>query len=215
MWCGQLPDAPAATRAVGGLHRTSGARQLREPDHPSCRRTQLRAPRQGWTPARHGPCPPVQPTPRGDAAGVTQAPLRCFILWWPSPASRSSSSRRSGRSTLTPARSATPSRQRRTTSPVDQQPRSQIRSLNALAESFLASRKGECLDQHPWPTRTAARHATVEYIAWYNGTRLHGALGYMTPDESETATDEEPSSRSPDRATSPVRQAGQPQSVRG
>jgi putative transposase len=62
---------------------------------------------------------------------------------------------------------------------------------NALAESFFASLKGECLDQQPWPTRAAARRAIVEYIAWYNGTRLHSALGYKTPDEFETATDEE------------------------
>jgi transposase InsO family protein len=62
---------------------------------------------------------------------------------------------------------------------------------NALAESFFASLKGECLDQQPWPTRAAARRATVEYIAWFNGTRLHSALGYMTPDEFETATNEE------------------------
>jgi len=62
---------------------------------------------------------------------------------------------------------------------------------NALAESFFASLKGECLDQQPWPTRTAARGATVEYIAWYNGTRLHSALGYRTPDEFETATRKE------------------------
>jgi putative transposase len=59
---------------------------------------------------------------------------------------------------------------------------------NALAESFFASLKGECLGAQPWPTPAAARRATVEYLAWYNGTRLHSALGSMTPDEFETAT---------------------------
>ena len=62
---------------------------------------------------------------------------------------------------------------------------------NALAESFFASLKGECLDHQAWPTRARARRAIVEYIAWYNGTRLHSALGYQTPDEFEHATDEE------------------------
>jgi transposase InsO family protein len=62
---------------------------------------------------------------------------------------------------------------------------------NALAESFFASLKGECLDLQPWPTRAAARRATVDYIAWYNGTRLHSALGYQTPNEFEATTDEE------------------------
>jgi putative transposase len=59
---------------------------------------------------------------------------------------------------------------------------------NALAESFFASLKCECLDLQPWPTRAAARRATVDYIAWYNGTRLHSALGYQTPDEFESTT---------------------------
>jgi putative transposase len=62
---------------------------------------------------------------------------------------------------------------------------------NALAESFFASLKGEYLDRQPWPTRAAARRATVEYIAWFNGTRLHSALGYQTPDEFESITRKE------------------------
>jgi len=66
---------------------------------------------------------------------------------------------------------------------------------NALAESFFASLKGECLGRQPWPTRAAARRATVEYIGWFNGTRLHSALGYLTPDEFETTNREEEQSK--------------------
>jgi transposase InsO family protein len=66
---------------------------------------------------------------------------------------------------------------------------------NALAESFFASLKGECLDLQPWPTRAGARRATVDYLAWYNGTRLHSALGYQTPDEYESTTPKEVTAR--------------------
>jgi putative transposase len=56
---------------------------------------------------------------------------------------------------------------------------------NALSESFFASFKGELTDTQAWPTRVMARRAIVEYIAWYNGTRLHSTLGYKTPAEFE------------------------------
>jgi transposase InsO family protein len=61
---------------------------------------------------------------------------------------------------------------------------------NALAESFFAALKGECLNQHSWPTRAAARRAIVDYIAWFNGSRLHSSLGYLTPNEYETSPGE-------------------------
>jgi putative transposase len=35
------------------------------------------------------------------------------------------------------------------------------------------------------PTRAMARRAVVEYIGWYNGTRLHSTLGYRSPAEYE------------------------------
>jgi len=56
---------------------------------------------------------------------------------------------------------------------------------NALSESFFASLKGELIDLQPWPTQDMARRAIVEYIAWYNGTRLHSTLGYRSPAEFE------------------------------
>jgi transposase InsO family protein len=56
---------------------------------------------------------------------------------------------------------------------------------NALAESFFSSLKGELIDTQAWPTRAGARRAIVEYIACYNGTRLHSTLGYRTPAEFE------------------------------
>jgi transposase InsO family protein len=56
---------------------------------------------------------------------------------------------------------------------------------NALSESFFASLKGELTDTRPWPTRAAATRAVVEYIGWYNGTRLHSTLGYRSPAEFE------------------------------
>ncbi|HEV2243411.1 MAG TPA: IS3 family transposase [Streptosporangiaceae bacterium] len=56
---------------------------------------------------------------------------------------------------------------------------------NALSESFFASLKGELTATRPWPTRAAASRAIVEYIGWYNGTRLHSTLGYRSPAEFE------------------------------
>jgi transposase InsO family protein len=56
---------------------------------------------------------------------------------------------------------------------------------NALSESFFASIKGELIDLQAWPAKAMARRAIVEYIAWYNGTRLHSTLGYRSPAEFE------------------------------
>jgi len=48
-------------------------------------------------------------------------------------------------------------------------------------------------EHHPRPGRrrqglahrAGAKRAVVEYIAWYNGTRLHSALGYQSPADYE------------------------------
>jgi transposase InsO family protein len=82
---------------------------------------------------------------------------------------------------------------------------------NALAESFFASLKGECLDQQAWPTRTSARRAIVDHIAWFNGTRLHSALGYLTPNEFERYREGGVSEGSLTKPSTLSVEAGQPQ----
>lgn len=56
---------------------------------------------------------------------------------------------------------------------------------NAPAGSFSAPIKGELPGLQPWLTQAAARRTVVEYIACYNGTRLHSTPGYRSPAEYE------------------------------
>ena len=46
---------------------------------------------------------------------------------------------------------------------------------NALAESFVDSFKTELIADRVWRTRTQLELAIVEYVGWFNHTRLHEA----------------------------------------
>jgi len=53
---------------------------------------------------------------------------------------------------------------------------------NAHVESFWSSLKYETVYRHRYPTRAAARAALFVYIeSFYNRTRLHSSLGYVSP----------------------------------
>jgi putative transposase len=56
---------------------------------------------------------------------------------------------------------------------------------NALAESFVDSFKTELIADRVWRTRTQLELAVVEYVGWFNNTRLHEALGDKPPSEVE------------------------------
>ncbi len=56
---------------------------------------------------------------------------------------------------------------------------------NALAESFVDSFKTELIADRVWRTRPQLELATVEYVAWFNGSRLHESLGDIPPVEYE------------------------------
>jgi putative transposase len=56
---------------------------------------------------------------------------------------------------------------------------------NALAESFVDSFKTELIRDRVWRTRTQLELAIVEYVAWFNTTRLHEALDDRPPAEVE------------------------------
>jgi putative transposase len=57
---------------------------------------------------------------------------------------------------------------------------------NALMESFWGSLQLEVLDRRAWPTRTELANALFDWIeAFYNPTRRHSALGYLSPADYE------------------------------
>jgi hypothetical protein len=56
---------------------------------------------------------------------------------------------------------------------------------NAVAESFWASLKRECLQGHVFATRADARRTIFRWINWYNTSRLHTSLDGVPPTEWE------------------------------
>jgi putative transposase len=56
---------------------------------------------------------------------------------------------------------------------------------NAMAESFVDSFKTELIADRVWRTRSQLELAIVEYVAWFNTTRLHESLGDRPPAEFE------------------------------
>ena len=56
---------------------------------------------------------------------------------------------------------------------------------NALTESFVDSFKTELIADRVWRTRAQLELAVVEYIGWFNDSRLHQALGDLPPSEFE------------------------------
>jgi putative transposase len=56
---------------------------------------------------------------------------------------------------------------------------------NALAESFVDSFKTELIADRVWRSRSQLELAIVEYVAWFNTSRLHESLGDLAPAEFE------------------------------
>ena len=54
-----------------------------------------------------------------------------------------------------------------------------------MAESFVDSFKTELIADRVWQTRSQLELAIVEYISWFNDSRLHENLGDRTPREIE------------------------------
>jgi putative transposase len=53
---------------------------------------------------------------------------------------------------------------------------------NAMCESFFATLECELLDRRRFPNQIAARLAVFDFIeGWYNTTRRHSALDYLSP----------------------------------
>jgi putative transposase len=60
---------------------------------------------------------------------------------------------------------------------------------NAVAESFFATLKKELVHRQSWPTRRELASEVFEFVeAFYNTTRRHSTLGYLSPAQFEAMT---------------------------
>ncbi len=58
---------------------------------------------------------------------------------------------------------------------------------NSVAESFFATLQTELLDRSTWPTREELANAIFAFVeGFYNPTRRHSTLGYLSPADYET-----------------------------
>ena len=65
---------------------------------------------------------------------------------------------------------------------------------NAMAESFFATLECEVLDRNDFSTREEARRGIFCWIhSWYNPTRRHSSIGYVSPQEFEKCFNSKPS----------------------
>lgn len=59
---------------------------------------------------------------------------------------------------------------------------------NALAESIIGLFKTEVIKfLGPWKSVGQVEWETLKWVDWYNNTRLHSAIGYVTPNKAEEA----------------------------
>lgn len=59
---------------------------------------------------------------------------------------------------------------------------------NAMAESIIGLFKTEVIKfLGPWKSVGQVEWETLKWVDWYNNTRLHSAIGYVTPNEAEEA----------------------------
>jgi putative transposase len=57
---------------------------------------------------------------------------------------------------------------------------------NALMESQIGLYKTELIKPRgPWRSLADVELATAEWVAWFNATRLHSAIGHLPPEEFE------------------------------
>jgi putative transposase len=69
---------------------------------------------------------------------------------------------------------------------------------NAMMESFFSSLEAEVLDRHRFQTRYEARREIFSWIeGWYNSTRRHSGLGYVSPREFERRSSQRHARRRP------------------